>query len=32
MIAAGFGILLFNVAALFDTATFVLLARLTFVT
>lgn len=32
MIAAGFGILLFNVATPFDSATFVLLARLTFVT
>ena len=32
MIAAGFGILLFNVAAPFDSGTFVLLARLTFVT
>ncbi len=32
MIAAGFGILLFNVATPFDSGTFVLLARLTFVT
>ncbi len=32
MIAAGFGILLFNAATPFDPVTFVLLARLTFVT
>lgn len=32
MIAAGFGILLFNVATPFDSGTFMLLTRLTFVT